>query len=80
MFQKLSLTTIALLVSGVSVAASNGLYNDLDVDKDGAISHEEATALPGLSSKWTELDTNADGKLDKAEFAKLEEVVDIDSK
>ncbi len=72
MFQKLSLAVLTLLVSSVAIAADQGLYRDLDINEDGAISPEEAAALPGLNSKWDELDVNSDGVLDAAEFAKLE--------
>jgi len=72
MFQKLSLAVLALFVSSVAIAADQGLYRDLDINADGAISPEEAAALPGLNGKWDELDVNSDGVLDAAEFAKLE--------
>ncbi len=71
MSQKLTLTALALFVSGTAFASDN-LYTNLDTNEDGGISQEEAAALPGLHDKWVELDTNADGMLDKAEFAKLE--------
>ena len=72
MFQKLTLTALALLISAVAVAADKDLYRDLDINEDGAISQEEAAALPGLKDNWVVLDVNADGMLDQAEFAKLE--------
>ena len=72
MLQKLTLAALALTVSGVAVAADSGLYRDLDTNQDGAISPEEAAVMPGLNNEWTKLDVNADGKLDEAEFAKLE--------
>lgn len=73
MFQKLTLTALTLLVSGVAIAGdSSTLYKNLDTNKDGAISQQEARALPGLNEKWVELDTNADDRLDPAEFAKME--------
>ncbi len=72
MFQKLTLAVLALFVSSVAIATDQGLYRDLDLNEDGAISQEEAAALPGLNSKWDELDVNSDGVLDAAEFAKLE--------
>lgn len=72
MLQKLTLTVLALFVSGVASAADKGMYEYLDVNNDGAITQAEATAMPGLSDKWDKLDANADGKLDEAEFAKLE--------
>ena len=80
MFQKLTISILTLLVSSVAIAAGEGLYRDLDINDDGAISREEAARLPGLDARWNELDTNADGKLDAAEFAKLEEVIDTTPK
>ena len=74
MFRKLTLAVLTLLVSSVAIAVDQGLYRDLDINEDGAISQDEAAALPGLSSKWDELDVNSDGMLDAAEFAKLEVV------
>ena len=79
MFQKLTLAALALLVSGVATAADKGLNRDLDINEDGAISPEEAAALPSLNDNWVVLDVNADGMLDQAEFAKLE-FIEADSK
>ena len=62
----------ALLVSG-SVAAAE-TYMGLDADKNGAISMEEATAMPSLADKWEELDVNVDGQLDSEEFARFETI------
>jgi hypothetical protein len=78
MLQKLTFAALALFVSGVAVAAGEGMYGHLDADQDGAISQEEAAAMPGLNDMWTKLDANADGKLDEAEFAKME-VSDVKS-
>ena len=71
MLQKLTLAALAMLVAG-GAAADEGMYRNLDANQDGAISPEEAAAMPGLNDKWTKLDANADGKLDEAEFAKME--------
>lgn len=72
MSKKLILSTLVLLASSAAIAADRNLYSDLDTNQDGAISKDEAAALPGLNEKWVELDQNADGVLDPAEFAKLE--------
>ena len=72
MYKKLALTSLALLVSSVAVAGDNILYRDLDADQNGKISPDEAAAMPALRNQWTQLDTNADGMLDPAEFAKME--------
>jgi len=74
MLQKLSLTALALLISGVAIAAGSGLYKDLDVNGDGIIDQEEAAALPALKDSWDKLDVNTDGVLDEAEFSKLEKI------
>ncbi len=71
MLQKLTLAALAMLVAG-GATAGEGMYKNLDANQDGAISPEEAAAMPGLSEKWVELDVNADGKVDEAEFAKME--------
>ncbi|MGB5278729.1 MAG: hypothetical protein WBO73_01375 [Gammaproteobacteria bacterium] len=70
MYQKLAFTALALVVSGVTVAGD--LYKDLDINQDTKISPEEAAALPQLKNQWSALDVNADGMLDRAEFAKME--------
>ena len=74
MLQKLTLAALALLVSGAAFASDKDIYTSLDANQDGAISQEEAAAMPGLNDKWAELDANADGMLDQAEFAKMEAV------
>ena len=72
MYKKLALTALAMLVSSVAVAGDATLYRDLDADQNGIISPDEAAASPELTSQWTRLDTNADGMVDQAEFAKME--------
>lgn len=72
MYKKLALTALALLVSSVAVSGDQIMYKDIDANQDGKISPDEAAALPALSNQWTALDTNADGVLDQAEFAKME--------
>ncbi len=71
MYKKLALSALALLVSSVAVAGDQ-TYRALDADQNGKISPDEAAAMPGLTDQWTRLDTNADGMLDQAEFAKME--------
>lgn len=71
MYKRLTLSALALLVSSVAVAGDQ-MYRDLDADQNGKISPDEAAAMPGLTDQWTRLDTNADGMLDQAEFAKME--------
>lgn len=47
-------------------------YQDLDQNVDGFINHDEAQEMPELAGQWTATDTNQDGKVDKAEFALFE--------
>ena len=65
-----------VLVTGVLGACGGGdhakVYSELDTDKDGYISKDEGVAMEGLSESWATLDTNLDGQLDEAEFAKFE--------
>lgn len=53
-----------------SSAASSGKqgWNDVDLDKDGAISKQEASANAGLSQVFDQADGNADGKLTADEY------------
>ena len=62
--------------SAVVAAASNTgsgaigeLWTILDVNKDGAISQEEASASQEVSSQWNLLDLNQDGVLSEKEFS-----------
>jgi cytochrome c peroxidase len=51
-------------------AASSGKqgWDDVDVDKDGAISKQEASSNAGLSQVFDQADGNADGKLTADEY------------
>ncbi len=72
MLNRMTLIVLVALFSSVSIAADKGIYQDLDVNNDGSVSKEEGSTLPVLVEKWDELDANADGTLDEAEFAKFE--------
>lgn len=43
-------------------------WNDVDADKDGAISKQEASANPGLSQVFDQADADTDGKLTADEY------------
>jgi cytochrome c peroxidase len=51
-------------------AASSGKqgWDDVDIDKDGAISKQEASSNAGLSQVFDQADGNADGKLTADEY------------
>lgn len=44
-------------------------FNDLDVNKDDALSVDEANFLPGISEQWIALDVDGSGLLNRGEFA-----------
>lgn len=43
-------------------------FNDMDKDKDGALSASEAKANPQLAAKFKEADKDGDGKLTRSEY------------
>jgi Ca2+-binding EF-hand superfamily protein len=43
-------------------------FNDMDKDKDGALSRSEAKGNPQLTAKFKEADKNGDGKLARSEY------------
>ncbi len=58
------------LFSGVLFAGA--ALEDLDANKYGTISADEAKAQPELAKSFDALDQNKDGKLSAAEFAQFE--------
>jgi hypothetical protein len=64
-------------VPGVDVNASGSASTNLkaplaDKNSDGKITRSEASSNPELSKQFSKLDTNKDGSLDMAEYAKFE--------
>lgn len=47
-------------------------FATLDTNGDGYVSREEAEANQEMSSRWSTLDQDADGRLDSSEFARFE--------
>ncbi len=68
--RKIMIAGLSAIFSGVLMAGS--ALGDLDADKDGVISAEEAQAKPELAKDFQALDKNQDGRLDAAEFARFE--------
>ena len=46
-------------------------FADLDADRSGTLSVEEATENRQLTQEWVNLDTNSDGLLEEAEFSRF---------
>lgn len=73
---KLKMVVAALAMSAVSAVAfgageqgaKQGSFKTHDADGNGAISMEEARAVPGLSEKFSKADKNGDGQLSKSEY------------
>ena len=59
------------LISSTALAQDGAVitFNDLDSNSDDGLSAAEAGALPEIAAQWNTLDTDADGKLSRAEFA-----------
>lgn len=62
-----------MAVTGFAWAGSGKVsFQDLDANRDGQISLDEAVKSPDVSQKFGQADANKDGKLDAAEFSALE--------
>lgn len=74
MMKKHLLTALALTaVSGFAWAGSGAVsFQDLDTNRDGQLTLDEAKKSPDVNKKFTQADANKDGKLDASEFAALE--------
>ena len=48
--------------------SASAAFKELDANKDGYISREEAKKLNAVSKRFTELDLNRDGKLSQTEL------------
>lgn len=48
-------------------------FNDLDTNKDGQISMQEAAPDQNLVQNWDQADKNKDGQVDESEFSAFEE-------
>lgn len=62
---------IPVLFAFVATTAFADAFADLDADKDGLISKDEAAASQTVMQKWDTLDVNQDGYLGADEFSVL---------
>lgn len=67
-----------IITSVVSFNVSAGNYYQLDKNKDGYISNDEAQNMPELAGQWSAVDSNQDGKIDQSEFASFEIAIDAE--
>ena len=44
-------------------------FNELDMDKDDALSVGEASSLLGITAQWSTLDADGNGMLNRGEFS-----------
>jgi Ca2+-binding EF-hand superfamily protein len=44
------------------------LFARIDTNSDGKVSKDEAARMPGVATRWEELDKNKDGALSREEF------------
>ncbi|MCH9673946.1 MAG: hypothetical protein K0U93_21090 [Gammaproteobacteria bacterium] len=65
MKSKLLCAAIVAAASGVAFAAAPA-FDDVDADKNGAITPSEALAVDGLD--FSKADVDGDGKLNRAEY------------
>jgi protein involved in sex pheromone biosynthesis len=72
MKDKIAIAALALAFSAAACAGDQAALEAADADKDGAISAQEAEAVPGLTEQWAVVDINQDGMVDAAEFAQFE--------
>lgn len=75
-FRSLSFAAAMALSAPLAVLAqtpaapspAEAAFKRVDANADGKISKDEATAMPALASKFTELDRDKDGALSLSEF------------
>ncbi|MEM7250575.1 MAG: hypothetical protein AAF493_04090 [Pseudomonadota bacterium] len=63
---KSKLLLVAFLAASGTAFAAAPAFDDVDADKNGAISPSEALAVDGLD--FAKADANGDGALDRAEY------------
>ncbi len=67
---KLNYAIIAtLFAAGAAVAAEAPDFTAVDKDRSGAVSREEARAVPEILELFSRVDANQDGQLSTVEYA-----------
>ncbi len=69
---KLNYAIIAtLFAAGTAVAAEAPDFTAIDKDRSGAVSREEARAVPEVLELFSRVDANQDGQLSAIEYAEV---------
>lgn len=69
-----SLAVSAALGAAPAVAADNAKFEQLDNNRDGVLTRDEARHIRDYARAFSEADDNKDGKLDRDEFIKAESI------
>ncbi len=62
------LATATLLIGAAAAAAEAPQFSDVDANKDGYVSREEATKTPEIMKLFATVDANHDNKLSPTEY------------
>jgi hypothetical protein len=65
-------TLLFITAAGGSGLAASALFDDLDANKDGQVSADEASSESELTEAWSTVDTDKDGAIDRTEFSAFE--------
>ncbi|VAW88383.1 hypothetical protein MNBD_GAMMA18-1793 [hydrothermal vent metagenome] len=68
MSKKLIVAAVIAMFAGAATAAGD-VFATLDTNINGAISKDEAYAMPSLTEQWGTLDVDGNGELSAEEFA-----------
>ena len=79
--KRLTTMAFALLIGGACAQAGDSKqFDQLDVDRNGAVDQNEAKQMPTLYQAFESADANQDGALDRSEFAKAIAQIDTQKK
>ena len=65
---------LALGVITTAIGAPVLTFEDIDINADGYISKQEAQAYKDMSTNWTKVDADKDGRADADEFSRFEAI------
>ena len=71
MYGKMQFVLVLTALSTALAVQAGDQFAALDADGSGALSKEEASAMPALADAWNQLDIDADGQLTKEEFSRF---------